>query len=144
MERKNYLYEELTNEEKKYLKILITNVRRKYIRDNYNYINNNNVDFYDCVKVEAQSVLEAVINKCEEEVKSAMEFEKIISDEKLYYSIKALSLNEKMVLFSLYKENKTVNQIAKEMKMDRTTIWRIKSKALDKIMKKMLGGNKNV
>lgn len=144
MKRKNYLYEELTNEEKKYLKILITNVRRKYIRDNYNYINNNNVDFYDCVKVEAQSVLEAVINKCEEEVKSAMEFEKIISDEKLYYSIKALSLNEKMVLFSLYKENKTVNQIAKEMKMDRTTIWRIKSKALDKIMKKMLGGNKNV
>ena len=73
-----------------------------------------------------------------------MEFEKVISNEKLHNIVKALSLNEKMVLFSLYKQNKNVNQIAKEMKMDRTTIWRIKSRALDKIMKKMLGGNKNV
>lgn len=144
MERKNYLCEELSKEEKRYLTIVVMNTRRKYIRDNYNYINNINIDLYDCVNVEAQSVLEAVINKCEEQVKSAMEFEKIISNKKLYNIVKALSLNEKMVLFSLYKENKNVNQIAKEMKMDRTTIWRIKSRALDKIMKKILGGKKNV
>lgn len=144
MKRKNYLCEELSKEEKRYLTIVVMNTRRKYIRDNYNYINNTNIDLYDCVKVEAQSVLEDVINKCEEQVKSAMKFEKIISNEKLYNIVKALSLNEKMVLFSLYKENKNVNQIAKEMKMNRTTIWRIKSRALDKIMKKILGGKKNV
>ena len=51
MERKDYLAEELSKEEKKYLKILILNVRRKYIRDNYNYINNNVIDLYDCVNV---------------------------------------------------------------------------------------------
>lgn len=144
MERKNYLLEELTKEENRYLKIMVTNVRKKYIRDNYEYINNNNVDLYDCINFESESVLEAVINKYEEEIKSAIEFEKIISNEKLYNIVKALSLEEKMVLFSLYKENKTINQIAVEMKVERTTIWRIKSKALDKIMKKLLGGNQNV
>lgn len=144
MERKNYLLEELTKEENTYLKTMVTNVRKKYMRDNYEYINNDNIDLYDCINFESESVLETVINKCEEEIKSAIEFEKIISNEKLYNIVKALSLEEKMVLFSLYKENKSINQIAIEMKVERTTIWRIKSKVLDKIMKKLLGGNQNV
>jgi len=144
MERKDYLIEKLTKEENKYIKTLVTNVKRKYIRNNYAYLNNSNIDLYDCVNLEGDSVLETVINKCEEEIKSAIEFEKIICDEKLYKIVKALSLREKMVLFSLYKENKSINQIAVEMKLERTTVWRIKNKALDRIMKKMLGGNKNV
>lgn len=144
MERKNYLIEKLTQEEKSYLKKVVTNARRKYIRDNYNYINNKNIDIYDCVNIEGESVLETVINKCENEIKSAVEFEKIIADEKLYGVVKALSLNEKMVLFSLYKENKSINQTALEMKMERTSIWRIKNRALEKIMHELIGGNKNV
>ena len=40
MERKNYLYEELSKEERGYLKKIVTNTRKKYIKDNYNYINN--------------------------------------------------------------------------------------------------------
>ena len=45
-----------------------------------------------------------------------------------------------MVLFSLYKERKSVNQIATEMNLQRSTIWRIKNKAQDKILKYLLGG----
>ena len=144
MGRKNYLLEELSKEEKAYLKRILINERRRYIRDNYNYLNSTNLHIYDFINVEADSVLESVINKCEEEIKSAIEFEKLTSNGKLYYGIKALSLKEKMVLFALYKENKEVNQIALEMQLDRTTVWRIKDKALDKLMRCLIGGGQDV
>ena len=140
MERKNYLVEKLSEEEKSYLKRIIINERKRYIRDNYNYINNKNVSIYELIKVEADSVLEAVINRYEKEVESAIEFEKVFSSDKLYYGIKALSLKEKIVLFSLYKEHKEVNQIASEMKLTRKSIWKIKTRALDKLMKYLIGG----
>ena len=44
----------------------------------------------------------------------------------------------------LGKENKTINQIALEMKKDRTSIWRMRNKALNKIMRRLIGGEKNV
>lgn len=49
-----------------------------------------------------------------------------------------------MVLFALYKEEKGINQIANEMNVERTTIWRIKNKAQEKIIKNLLGGKNNV
>ncbi len=140
MERKNYLLEPLSNEEKLYLKKMVSNARKKYIRDNYNYINTTDVQLYSCANIEAESVLDEVLNKCEKEIKSAMEFEKVMSSEKLYGVVKALSFEEKMVLFSLYKENKTMQQVALEMKRGRTSIWRIKNTALNKIMRKLIGG----
>lgn len=140
MERKDYLVEELSNEEKSYLKMLVVNTRKKYIRDNYESLNSNNADIYDCINLEGESVLEVVINKCENEIKSAIEFEKVMSNETLYNLVKTLSLREKIVLFSLYKEHKSINQVATEMGIERTTAWRIKSKALDKIAKGLLGG----
>ena len=140
MERKNYLLEPLSNEEKLYLKKMVSNARKKYIRDNYNYINTTDVQLYSCANIEAESVLDEVLNKCEKEIKSAMEFEKVMSNRELYKVVKALSFEEKMVLFSLYKEKKTTNQIALEMKKDRTSIWRIRNKALNKIMRRLIGG----
>lgn len=144
MERKNYLIEKLSKEERGYLKKIAISTRRKYIRDNYNNINTKNVHLDDCINMEAESVLDIVLNKCEREIESAVEFEKIISDEKLYHIVKVLSLEEKMVLFALYKENKDMTQIASEMNLGRTTIWRIKNNALNEIINKLLGGNKNV
>ena len=144
MERKNYLKEELSTEEKAYLMRIIVNVRKKYIRDNYDYINRTDINWDSCADMESESLFETVLNNCVNELKSAIEFEKLFSDEKLYNIAKALSKKEKMVLFSLYKENKSVNQTAIDMKLSRSTIWRIKNKAQEKIMKKLLGGNKNV
>ena len=84
------------------------------------------------------------MNKCVDELQSALEFERLFCNEKLYNIAKALSLKEKMVLFSLYKEKKSINQIASEMNLERTTIWRIKNKTQNKIVKLLLGGDKNV
>lgn len=144
MERKNYLIEGLSKDETAYLKSIIVNTRKRYIKDNYCYINNQCVSMEEVEEFEGESVLDLIINKCEDEIKSAVEFEKVISDSKLYYAIKALSLREKMVLFSLYKENKSINMIAMEMNLERTTIWRIKAIALDKIMKYLIGGKRDV
>jgi DNA-directed RNA polymerase specialized sigma subunit len=144
MERKNYLQEELSKEEKSYLKKLILNVRRKYIKDNYEYLNSNDVNWDTFEDIECNSLFDAVLNKCVDELKSALEFERLFCDEKLYNVTKALSVKEKMVLFALYKEEKGINQIANEMNVERTTIWRIKNKAQEKIIKNLLGGNNNV
>lgn len=144
MERKNYLQEELSKEEKSYLKKLILNVRRKYIKDNYEYLNSKDVNWDTFEDIECSSLFDAVLNKCVDELKSALEFERLFCDEKLYNVIKALSVKEKMVLFALYKEEKGINQIANEMNIERTTVWRIKNKAQEKIIKNLLGGNDNV
>lgn len=144
MERKNYLQEELSKEEKSYLKKLILNVRRKYIKDNYEYLNSNDVNWDTFEDIECNSLFDAVLNKCVDELKSALEFERLFCDEKLYNVTKALSVKEKMVLFALYKEEKGINQIANEMNVERTTIWRIKNKAQEQIIKNLLGGNNNV
>lgn len=144
MERKNYLQEELSKEEKSYLKKLILNVRRKYIKDNYEYLNSKDVNWDTFEDIECNSLFDAVLNKCVDELKSALEFERLFCDEKLYNVTKALSVKEKMVLFALYKEEKGINQIANEMNVERTTIWRIKNKAQEKIIKNLLGGKNNV
>ena len=144
MERKNYLQEELSKEEKAYLKKLILHVRRKYIKVNYEYLNKKDIYWESCADIESSTVFDTVLNKCVDELKSALEFERLFCDEKLYNITKALSLKEKIVLFSLYKEGKSVNQIAKEMNVERTTIWRIKNKAQEKITKSLIGGNENV
>ncbi len=144
MERKNYLQEELSKEEKSYLKKIILNVRRKYIKDNYEYLNSNDVNWDTFEDIECNSLFDAVLNKCVDELKSALEFERLFCDEKLYNVTKALSVKEKMVLFALYKEEKGINQIANEMNVERTTIWRIKNKAQEKIIKNLLGGKNNV
>ena len=54
--------------------------------------------------------------------------------------VKTLSLREKEVLFYLYKKQKTINEISKIMKIDRTTIWRIRNKAQKKIAEKLVKG----
>ena len=144
MKRKNYLQEELSKEEKSYLKKLILNVRRKYIKDNYEYLNSKDINWDTLEDVEGSSLFDAVLNKCVDELKSALEFEKLFCDEKLYNIVKALSVKEKTVLFALYKKEKEVNQIANELNVERTTIWRIKNKAQEKIIKNLLGGNENV
>ena len=135
MGRKNYLVEDLSKEEKSYLRKMIINVRRKYIKDNYDYLNKKDINWDSCANMESESLYEAVLNKCVDELQSALEFERLFCNEKLYNIAKALSLKEKMVLFSLYKEKKSINQIASEMNLERTTIWRIKNKTQNKIVK---------
>ena len=139
MKRKDYLLEKLSNEEKLYLKTLIVNVRRKYIRDNYRFINGKHLDYSELNLEDSESIFDTLIHKFDKELKSAMEFEKLISNEKLYKIIRALSLKEKMMLFYLYKEEKDIYEVAKIMNISLATAYRLKNQALDFIMRKFIG-----
>ena len=140
MERKDYLVEELSKEEKLYLKRIVMTAKNKYFERNYNYINNTSV-FVDCiVSAGEESVLDAVLEKCQEEVKSAREFEKTLSNPSLYNIVKALSLREKEVLFYLYKKQKNINETAVIMGLDRKTIRKYRDEAHRKIAEKLING----
>ena len=139
MERKDYLLEKLSNEEKLYLKKLIINVRRKYIRTNYKFINSKCIDYSELNIEDSESIFDTLIYKLDKELNSAMEFEKLISNEKLYKIIRALSLKEKMMLFYLYKEEKDIYEVAKIMNISLATAYRLKNQALDFLMRKFIG-----
>ena len=145
MERKDYLLEELSKEEKLYLKRIVMTAKNKYFERNYNYINNTSMFVDGIVSAGEESVLDAVLEKCQEEVKSAREFEKTLSNPSLYNIVKALSLREKEVLFYLYKKQKNINETAVIMGVDRKTIRKYRDEAHRKIAEKLInGGMQNV
>ncbi len=140
MERKDYLLEELSKEEKLYLKRIVMTAKNKYFERNYNYINNTSMFVDGIVSAGEESVLDAVLEKCQEEVKSAREFEKTLSNPSLYNIVKALSLREKEVLFYLYKKQKSINETAVIMGLDRKTIRKYRDEAHRKIAEKLING----
>lgn len=140
MERKDYLLEELSKEEKLYLKRIVMTAKNKYFERNYNYINNTSVFVDGIVSTGEESVLDAVLEKCQEEVKSAREFEKTLSNPSLYNIVKVLSLREKEVLFYLYKKQKNINETAVIMGLDRKTIRKYRDEAHRKIAEKLING----
>lgn len=140
MKRKDYLVEELSKEEKLYLKRIVMTAKNKYFERNYNYINNTSVFVDGIVSAGEESVLDAVLEKCQEEVKSAREFEKTLSNPSLYNIVKALSLREKEVLFYLYKKQKNINETAVIMGLDRKTIRKYRDEAHRKIAEKLING----
>lgn len=143
MGRKNYLAEKLTKEENDYIKKTIQSAKIDYLRKNIKFFNTELCDEIESIVDDQCSVLDIVIKKCDEEINSAIEFEKAFSDEKIYKVIKALSYDEKMMLFYLYKQNKSIRETAKIQKVDKDTIRRRKNKIL-KIIKNILGDEENV
>ena len=87
----------------------------------------------------SESIFDTLIKKFDKELKSAIEFEKLISNEKLYKIVRALSLKEKMMLFYLYKEQKDICEVAKIMNISLATAYRLKNQTLDLIMKNFIG-----
>ena len=140
MERKDYLLEKLSKEEKLYLKRIVMTARNKYIEKNYEHINNNDMFIGDFDLIEEESVLDVVLQKCQDEIDSALEFEKTLSNPNLYNIVKTLSLREKEVLFYLYKKQKSINEIAEIMNVDRKTIRKYRDKAQTKIINKLVNG----
>ena len=139
MERKDYLLEKLSNEEKLYLKKLIINVRRKYIRTNYKFINSKCIDYSELNIEDSESLLDTILYKFERELKSASEFEKIIyNNDKLYKIVGALSEKEKTMLFYLYYEEKEIKEVSKIMNISLATAYRRKEQLLNKIIKRLL------
>ena len=139
MERKDYLKQGLSKEEKIYLKTLIINVRNRYIRKNYKFINNMFVEYSEMKITDSESLLDTILYKFERELKSASEFEKIIyNNDKLYKIVGALSEKEKTMLFYLYYEEKEIKEVSKIMNISLATAYRRKEQLLNKIMKRLL------
>lgn len=141
MGRKNYLIEELTKEENDYIKKTIKSAKIDYLRKNIKFFNTELCDEMESIVDEQCSVLDTVIKKCDEETSSAIEFEKAFSDVKIYKVIKALSYNEKMMLFYLYQKNKSVRETAKLQNIDKDTVRRRRDKIL-KIIENILEDEK--
>ncbi|MBR2588368.1 MAG: hypothetical protein IKD77_04070 [Bacilli bacterium] len=143
MERKNYLEEDLTKEEKVYFEKAVISARKLYIRKNYKFLTTSTTELTENLLDEGDSVLDIVIKKCLKEINSAIEFEKEFSNDKLYDFVKALSLDEKMMLFSLFKKNKSIRSYAKEKGLDKNTVKRRRDKLL-KVIKNIIGDEGNV
>lgn len=143
MGRKNYLIEELTKEENDYIKKTIKSAKIDYLRKNKKFFNTELCDEMESIVDEQCSVLDTVIKKWDEETSSAIEFEKAFSDVKIYKVIKALSYNEKMMLFYLYQKNRSVRETAKLQNIDKDTVRRRRDKIL-KIIENILGDGEDV
>ena len=142
MERKDYLKQELSKEEKIYLKTLIVNVRNRYIRKNYKFINNMFVEYSEMKITDSESLLDTILYKFERELKSASEFEKIIyNNDKLYKIVGALYEKEKTMLFYLYYEEKEIKEVSEIMNISLATAYRRKEQLLNKIIKRLLKGD---
>ena len=145
MERKNYLTEELSKEEKAYLKRIIMTAKNKYFEKNNDYINNTTMLIDEIVPASEYSILDTILERCQQEVDSVIEFEKTLLNPKLYNIIKALSLCEREVLFNLYWKERSITETAERMQLDRKTVRKYRDRAQTIITEKLLnGGDKDV
>lgn len=140
MERKNYLVEELSNEEKAYLKALVINKAKEFLRKNWRDLKGEVINFSDSIEVNYTLNINDPFSAVEETAYGIDDFEKIASSKELYYLLKALSKKEKTVLFLLCKKNKPIKEIAYEMKRSRETVWRNEKKTTNKLAKKLKKG----
>ncbi len=141
MNSKDYLVEALSKEEKVYLKKIVMTAKNKYIKRNKQYINSTDIVLNDAIIVKEDSILEIILQECAENIQSAMEFEKLLTEPKLYNIVKSLSLQEKEVLFYLYKKQKKICEIGEIMGKNRRTIRRIRDKAQKKIAENLIKGD---
>lgn len=145
MERKNYLTEELSKEEKAYLKRIIMTAKNKYFEKNNDYINNTTMLIDEIVPASEYSILDTILERCQQEVDSVIEFEKTLLNPKLYNIMKALSLCEREVLFNLYWKERSITETAERMQLDRKTVRKYRDRAQAIITEKLLnGGDKDV
>lgn len=145
MERKNYLTEELSKEEKAYLKRIIMTAKNKYFEKNNDYINNTTMLIDKNIPASEYSILDTILERCQQEVDSAIEFEKTLLNPKLYNIMKALSSCEREVLFNLYWKERNIKETAERMQLDRKTVRKYRNRAQAIITEKLLnGGNKDV
>lgn len=136
----------LNNDEKSYLRKIVEYTRKQYfLKNRYMFIEEdiNSVDEKILISIENIEINFEIQN---DNKISAVEIEKVFSDEKIMNIVKVLTLREKLVLFSYYFENKTDSEIGKAMNIKGDTIRKIRVRALQKIKNKYrgMGGNNNV
>ena len=142
MNRKNYLYEDLTEEEKKYIRGIIWKSARKCRRDNYKRNQVESVSIFDenidqrLLMVEDEySFLDRILlseySKAEIELKpyTIIEQRKIVSildniarESGLEKYIRQLTFKEKLVVFLLYIKGYKIKEVAQLLDISRKTV----------------------
>ena len=142
MERKNYLIEDLTENEEQYIRGIIWNNARKCVRDNYkrNQVERTSIfdekidekllmieddyNFIDRILVSKSVgnnyVLVPYSKKEQGDIVAILE--DIAHEAGLDFYIKQLTFKEKLVAFLLYEENYRVGEVAKLLNISRKTV----------------------
>ena len=142
-----YTVYKLSKNEKSYLRQIVINTRNEYLRQNkYIFIESEMNDVDEKLLISIENVEINFEIKSERDI-CAPEIEKVFKDKNMFNIVKALTLREKLVLFSYYFEKKTDAAIGNALNINGDTARKIRVRALDKIkknFKKMKGNDKNV
>lgn len=136
----------LSNQEKAYLRRIVINTRNEYLKTE-KYKGYEEIELIEELdySVYMQNKIEESIDNIDNAKIVSNSIENIFSDEIIMKNVKALTLREKLVLFSYYFENNTDQEIGKALNLKGDTVRKIRVRALEKIRKNLTGGgNKNV
>ena len=142
-----YTVYELSRREKSYLRQIVINTRNKYFRKNKYIFIENNIEAADekfLISIENVEINFEI--KSERDI-CAPNIEKVFKDENMFNIVKALTLREKLVLFSYYFEKKTDAAIGNALNINGDTARKIRVRALEKIKnkyKKLKGNEEDV
>lgn len=136
----------LSNQEKAYLRRIVINTRNEYLKTE-KYKRYEEIELIEELdySVYMQNKIEESIDNIDNAKIVSNSIENIFSDEVIMKNVKALTLREKLVLFSYYFENNTDQEIGNALNLKGDTIRKIRVRTLEKIRKNYIGGgNKNV
>ena len=142
-----YTVYELSKNEKSYLRQIVINTRNEYLRKNkYIFIESEIDDVDEKLLISIENIEINFEIKSERDI-CAPEIEKVFKDKNMFNIVKALTLREKLVLFSYYFEKKTDAATGKALNINGDTARKIRIRALEKIKKeyrRMKGSNEDV
>ena len=137
----------LSKNEKSYLRQIVINTRNEYLRKNkYIFIESEIDDVDEKLLISKENIEINFEIKSERDI-CAPEIEKVFQDKNMFNIVKALTLREKLVLFSYYFEKKTDAATGKALNINGDTARKIRIRALEKIKKeyrRMKGSNEDV
>lgn len=137
----------LSMDEKSYLRKIVIYTRKEYLRKNKYIFVEDDIDSLDnnmLISIENVEINFEIKNDNEICV---TEIERVFGDKNIMKIVEALTLREKLVLFSYYFENKTDLQIGLALNIKGDTARKIRVRALEKIRKQyknLKGSNKDV
>lgn len=136
----------LNNKEKAYLRGIAINTRNDFLK-NEKYKKYEEIELEETEEiVDKDNKIEDILVVIDNENVDSYCIEKVFEDKKIMKIVEALTLKEKLVLFSFYFENNTDLEISKALNEKADTIKKVRQRALIKIKNKYLenGGDKNV
>ena len=127
----------LSNQEKALLKLIVKNARTDFFRKNNYLFHESTLDkILEDNEIHSENTIENEIAQNTITNLQVANIEDIITEPKLSKLVKALTYNEKLVLFMYYVENKTDQEISNSLSLTRIGATQKRLRALDKLREK--------